>query len=131
MCLSIKVSEPSRVLSEGKHQGLEWIVTHNSFGFRCGYVRIPVGHSWHGMDWDKIRCDVHGGITFSEPDQPCDKGGADDAWWIGFDCAHAGDAPGPSLPGHQDRPWDYGVIRNQEYAEGQCRQLCEQAAKKQ
>src|SRR5581483_4397121 len=89
-----------------------------------------------------IEADVHGGLTFGHPDVPCDKGQPDDGYWIGFDCAHAGDAPDPSLPlspeheramatiansplGATARFRD--VVRTQEYVEAECRKLCEQA----
>ena len=98
MCLSIAVDLPDHVLSKGKHVGFEWITTHNEIGYRCGYVRVPMGHSWHGKHYDDLAVDVHGGLTFSEPDKPCDVDRPDNAWWFGFDCAHAGDAPDPCLP---------------------------------
>lgn len=132
MCLSIAVNRPGHVLSRGEHVGFEWIVVHNGMGYRCGYVRVPVGHPWHGKDYDDVECSVHGGLTFSEPDKPCDKGGPDDAWWHGFDCAHCGDLPDPSLPGYSDRfVIDDGMseIRTQDYVEMECMSLCEQAAK--
>lgn len=133
MCLSIKVDHPECVLSEGEHAGHEFITVQNSMGYRCGYVRVEEGHPWHGKGYDELNDpypDVHGGLTFAEPDKPCDKGGPDDAWWFGFDCAHSGDAPDPSLKlddGMKPR-YGSGVIRTQEYVEAQCRSLCEQAA---
>ena len=135
MCLSVKIDRPDAVLAEGVHAGLEWIVTHNEVGNRCGYVRIPKGHPWHGAHYDHICAEVHGGLTFAEPDEPCDAGGADDAWWIGFDCAHSGDAPDPDLPSEIPpellglmRRAQYGTVRTQKYVEAECRSLCEQAA---
>ena len=100
----------------------------NGMGYRCGYVRVPKGHRWHGKDWSEVDCRVHGGITFAEADVPCDAPGEDDAWWIGFDCAHSGDAPDPSLPGYNERMADSGTIRSQGYVEHECKRLCEQAA---
>ena len=130
MCLSIAVKRPDAVLAKGIHRGLEWIVTHNGSGYRCGYVRIPNGHPWHGKDYDDIcsHLEVHGGLTFAEPDKPCDKGGADDAWWVGFDCAHLGDMPDPSLPNYRQLGYKNGTVKGQGYVENQCRKLCEQAA---
>jgi hypothetical protein len=129
MCLSIAIHNPQNVLAKGEHLGFQWIVTNNGRAHRCGYVRVPPGHPWHGNSDDGL-AEVHGGITFSEYDEPCDKGGPDDAWWIGFDCAHAWDLPDPSLPGYQAE-YDYrcgdSVLRDQEYVEAQCRSLCEQA----
>ena len=135
MCLSIKVKNPDCVLAEGEHEGIEWVVVHNRNGFRCGYARVPKGHPWHGLHYDDVEPhpEVHGGLTFAEPDMPCDKGGPDDAWWFGFDCAHGWDAPDPELvpaeswvnrlsPGFFDHTC---VVRDQEYVENECRKLCE------
>lgn len=58
-----------------------------AMGHRCGYVRLPENHVWHGyhhMDIESIA--VHGGVTFSGPHKQLGPG-----WWIGFDCAHYGD----------------------------------------
>lgn len=131
MCLSIKINRPECVLAEGVHEGMEWVVVHNNSGYRCGYVRVPKGHPWHGKDWDEVDCEVHGGITFAEADVHCDKPGEDDAWWVGFDCAHGGDAADPSLPGYKDygfRSIPHDVVRSQSYVESECKSLCEQAA---
>jgi len=131
MCLSVAINNPENVLNKGEHEGFEWVVTHNGLGSRCGYVRVPPGHPWHGEvmeSWDESHPDVHGGITFTDPDVPCDAPGEDKHWWLGFDCAHAGDAPDPDLPGRMSLyRMDEDVIRTQEYVEAECRSLCEQA----
>jgi len=118
------------VLAKGTHAGLEWVIVNNGMGFRCGYVRLPKGHPWHGKGYDDINPDVHGGLTFAEPDEPCDKPGDDNAYWIGFDCAHGGDARDPDLPSecHYLSPFSGGTVKTQEYVEAECRRLCEQAA---
>jgi hypothetical protein len=129
MCLSIIVDSPDRLLSEGEAHGFQWAVAHNTMGYRCGYIRLPKNHPWHGCDYNSIDASVHGGLTFSEPDKSCDAPGPDSGWWIGFDCSHAGDAPDPALLLLDHRPslFSYGKIRTQEYVEEQCKQLCEQA----
>jgi hypothetical protein len=104
MCLSIALHRPDDVTGRGEHLGFEWITVHNGRGYRCGYVRIPRGHPWHGQGYDDVQGPggdapkVHGGLTFTEPDVNCGKGGPDDAWWLGFDTGHAFDAPDPALP---------------------------------
>lgn len=152
MCLSIAIERPGDVLARGEHAGFEWVVTHNGCGFRCGYVRMPPGHPWHGMGYDDVEADVHGSLTFARADVGCDAGGPDDGWWLGFDCGHAGDAPDPDLEPallgamraacdarvaagmarcfgpHWRRGLQVDVVRTQEYVEAQCRSLCEQAA---
>ena len=127
MCLSIKVNHPELVLADSEHVGYQFIVVHNRLGYRCGYVRVPQGHPWHGMDYDEIDADVHGGLTFAELDVPCGKGD-DNAYWVGFDCGHYMDAPDPAFGVENRYPSD-GIVRTQEYVEAECRNLCEQAQK--
>ena len=137
MCLSIAVHHPDYVLARGIHAGHEWAVVHNGNGYRCGYVIVPVGHPWHGKDWADLDPDVHGGLTFADADSPCGRDGAEDGWWIGFDCAHCGDALDPLLMTDSQKGLaetlnyyfdSWGAIRSQEYVEAECRSLCEQAA---
>ena len=146
MCLSIKVDRPQHVLAEGKHLGYEWVIVHNTSGYRCGYVRIPLGHPWHGKGEDGLNVDVHGGLTFAQPDKACHGDREDNAWWLGFDCAHCGDAKDPSLLSPEKRQWeedfnrrfledhpeytdrDFGeTIKDTNYVKKECRRLCAQA----
>jgi hypothetical protein len=137
MCNPVTTKWPESLLEKGVHEGFEWEVTNNGIGYRCGYVRIPAGHPWHGKDYDSVQPypDVHGGLTFAEADADCGKGGDDSAWWVGFDCAHAGDAADPSLPGRDNQPLDprmvhsfsYDTIKSTSYVAAQCRALAEQA----
>lgn len=149
MCLSIAINRPNDVLATGEHKGFEWCVTHNGTGYRCGYVRIPAGHPWHGKHYDDIDARCHGGLTFDEADEPCDKGGPDNAWWIGFDCAHSGDRPDSTLTRNRLDPASKAMldlgnfagsmlslgdvsnlpagVRSQQYVEAECHSLCEQA----
>jgi len=133
MCHKIKVRHPDRVLAEGTHAGHEWLVVHNTMGFRCGYVKVDPGHPWYQKNYDDIECSVHGGLTFAEADVTCDKGGPDEGWWIGFDAAHCDDGFDPSLPVEDGRItesfgkcWD-GKIKDNKYMEDECKRLAEQA----
>jgi hypothetical protein len=140
MCNPVSTAWPEALLAKGEFLGFEWEVTHNRLAYRCGYVRIPPGHPWHGLHYDHedLRTyddeyvDVHGGLTFSEADTHCGKGGPDDAWWLGFDCAHAGDAADPELPCYDPRynlPMPrFDTVRTTEYVTGQCLLLAKQAA---
>lgn len=88
-------------------------------GHLCGYVRIPIAHKLHGKDYcDKDFPDfnVHGGITYSGPD--------DDmiGWVIGFDCAHHGDLL-PRAPSNFPRN---GVFRDKEFVTAELKKLVDQ-----
>lgn len=131
------------VLASGKHGGFHYVVTHRGTGYRYGYVRIPAGHPWHGKHYGDIAAEVHGGLTYSDFGFPCESPGMDDSWWVGFDCAHAGDLKDYSLPmepGHAEAsraieaaigavPPESYQVRTTEYVEAECRDLCEQAEK--
>lgn len=129
MCLSIAVHTLECVLATGTHLGYQWVVVHNRMGFRCGYVRVDKDHPWFGKE--DLKAEVHGGLTFAAPDEPCAKGGADDGYWFGFDCGHWDDAPDVTLPieeAYRQMFKDFpGTVRTQEYVEAECRSLCEQA----
>ena len=58
-------------------------------GLANGYVAIPKGHPWYGMQYNDIPCDIHGGLTFSRSCNIFDS----EYWMIGFDTAHLGDNP--------------------------------------
>lgn len=57
---------------------------HMSGGHLTGYVAIDKDHTFYGKDAYHLYLDVHGGITFAEI-------GNEELFFIGFDCAHAGD----------------------------------------
>lgn len=137
MCNPVTVFDPGRLLLADTYRGYEYEITCNSMAVRCGYVRIPAGHPWHGVScWD-VDARAHGGVNFSAPDVNCGKGGADDAWWFGFDCAHAWDAYDPALPGYEAfaaidrllRRYDDGwrTVRSLGYVAMECRRLIRQA----
>jgi len=89
--------EPDRVPWE--HAGLPCILRRNLFGAWCGYVGVPPGHPCRakiGRDAETRQLDAHGGITYTAECHGCvchepKPGEAEDLWWLGFDCAHAGD----------------------------------------
>lgn len=132
MCNPITTKNPESLLAKGEHLGFEWEVTNNGIGYRCGYVRLPLGHPWHGKHYDDLPVEVHGGLTFSEADADCNKGGEDNAFWIGFDCAHCMDAPDPILDPYRRMPdvtsFGEGVVRSTEYVQAECEDVCRQAA---
>jgi hypothetical protein len=117
---------PGLLLASGTEAGLNWEVAANGLGYRCGYVMVPAGHPWWRLDYDDIDNPyphVHGGLTFAGQDTSLY------GTWFGFDCAHYGDAPDPSLPGYLAL-MDFGdsVIRSTQYVASECRSLARQAA---
>lgn len=90
-----------------------------SLGHLCGYVGVPTGHPWHGVDLAYIHAEVHGGVTFATTAVPF--GEPDGLWWVGFDCAHYGDL----VPGALR---DHGVYRDLAYVRAEVERLAEQAA---
>jgi hypothetical protein len=80
----------------------------------CGYVRLPKEHPAHGKTYHVIDVECHGGLTFSSF--------IGDDFWVGFDCAHAGD--GFSI-GISKMP---GEVRDMAYVESEVEHLAEQLA---
>ncbi len=89
MCLPLT---PYKVEREWKAFGLSCAVVQNrEAGHRCGYVRVPPGHPAHGLGYDSLDLDVHGGLTFAAI-EPCSDHEDGQGWWLGFECNHGGDA---------------------------------------
>ncbi|MBO0887470.1 hypothetical protein J2P12_00055 [Candidatus Bathyarchaeota archaeon] len=89
MCLPVK---PYKVEREWKAFGFACaVVMGREAGSRCGYVRVPPSHPAHGKNYDDVDVSVHGGLTFAEL-EPCVEHEDGQGWWLGFDCAHSGDA---------------------------------------
>ena len=92
------------------------------------YVRVPVGHPWHGKDYDAIDADVHGGLTYASDRRPMriidgEKAEVPDApqgYWVGFDAAHLGDLT-PRYPHETD------TYRDMDYMANECALLAKQA----
>lgn len=136
------IDEPDRV--EFEHDGFPCIILRVESGSLCGYVAVPPGHPWHGVDysrWEKGREDVpepdcHGGVTYARKciGQVCHMpkpGEPDDVWWLGFDHAHLYDispayAASPVFggPAWIDPMASYKTIQ---YVRRQCESLAEQA----
>ena len=65
------------------------------YGAINGYVKIPAGHHWHGLDYDAFDVDVHGGLTY----------GGGPSGWVGFDCLHSGDVWPDGPIWDRGEPW--------------------------
>lgn len=67
-------------------------------GWGNGYVLVPEGHPWHGVNYDDIRCEVHYGLTFGEivtkeliEYWPELEERHEGMYMVGFDTAHLND----------------------------------------
>lgn len=96
-------------------------------GHLCGYIAVLPGHPWHGGQYSMIDAYPHGGLTFAcrEADTRDLKTGNEDAWWIGFDCAHSGD-----LVPYTDMRWGFSseVYRDMGYVRREVEGLAQLAA---
>lgn len=92
-----KLTAPPRMtpLEHGTEDGIDWATVRAPiYGAVNGYVRIPEDHPWHGLGYDDIDVEVHGGLTYANEG------------WVGFDTLHAGDYwPGSPYRLEGDRHW--------------------------
>ena len=92
--------EPDRV--DFVHAGFACLANRrgDELGHWCGYVGVPKEHPAYGKQGEDVDVEVHGGVNYAHKcaGEICHvpaPGMPDDVWWLGFDCAHAGDlAPG-------------------------------------
>jgi hypothetical protein len=82
-------------------------------GHLCGYVILPKGHKYYGLDYDDIPVSVHGGLTYSTL--------IDENWVIGFDCAHGGDL----IPYFGSSKWR-GTYKNVAYVKNEITKIIKQ-----
>ena len=81
------------IMQYKKQNNMVCVVTFNNMGHYCGYVGVNKYHPFFEVDYQDLWCgiSVHGGLTYSGKE----IGGKDIAdgqyWFLGFDCAHAGD----------------------------------------
>lgn len=119
--------------------GVRWVdtptsvwcaVARNFTGSWVGYVGIPKAHPWHGKAVRELEREilVHGGVTYAGglpnlllgcPAIPRTAGW----WWVGFDCAHAGDV----MPAMREHMRLAGIYRDLPYAQAHCHALALQA----
>ena len=102
--------------------GYEAEVLAMPMGHRCGYVTVPEGHPCADKDYNELRVDVHGGLTYGHNRK------------FGFDCAHWDDAKDPALMSEEYRKiyseWpmfdEFGTIRTLEFCVDECESLASQ-----
>lgn len=117
-------SEPWQVEWIDPETGIACELLRNRSGAWCGYVRLPLSHSWapddgsDGVDiFDDRFCDVpvHWGVTYAQV--------IGDTMCVGFDCAHLGDMYTLSEPSIG------GEYRNVGYAKHETERLARHAKK--
>ena len=126
--------------SNFEHKGFRCGVVFNGCtGSRCGYVEIPADHPIAGKGWGELsEIDMHGGCTFVS-NGPSDYPVESELGWIGFDCAHYGDAqdheawneyfPDTFQKWQSLQLLHYcpgSEVRSKGYCEEQCRQIVHQ-----
>lgn len=119
------IDEPNR--QEFEHAGLKCLILRNPELLHLnGYVALPPGHPCYGKAYDDIDVEIHGGLTFaSEGDgEMWEKG----YWWVGFDCAHAGDLVPKMLEILEREAWEWETYRNFLYVRVKIKTLAEQLA---
>jgi hypothetical protein len=134
--------EPDKAQWIDEATDLDCLIVRNMLGALCGYVGVPPGHPWHGVEYDVPDVEVHGGLTFSDS---CQEGAEDgpgichvpqpgrpaEVWWLGFDCAHAFDLQPrqADLLAESSKAlgltWTY---RTFDYVRDECRALARQVA---
>ena len=132
-------AEPDKVQWTDKETGMPCLAVRNgTSGHWCGYVGVE---AWHPLfkvhydeAYDRLDCNVHGGLTFSESCEhgPEDRaichvpepGQSDDVWWFGFDCNHSDDLA-PAMVVFESsiyQMWE-GTYRDLDYVKGECATL--------
>lgn len=132
-------SEPDKLQWQDEATGLPCLIVRNVVGALCGYVGVDSGHPWYGVsygyqeDCPDERVSVHGGLTYSDFCMEAENGichvpaagEPDRVWWLGFDCAHAGDMS-PAYSYLLSLPRE--SYRNVAYVKAQCASLAAQIA---
>lgn len=107
------------LVDHGVENGIQWVTCEAPlYGAVNGYVKIPAGHHWHGLDYYDIDVEVHGGLTY----------GGGPSGWIGFDCLHCGDF-WPDSPRYEfDKPLPSDVQWTAEMVATEARSLARKVA---
>ena len=132
-------NEPDRKHWVDPETGFDCLILRGPVGALCGYVGVPEGHPWYGKGHNDLEdIQVHGGLTYADKcagrichdEKHGDHPAHNHVWWLGFDCAHAGDV----IPNWVDKPispFDHNRFKGEEYrniayVEGECAKLARQ-----
>lgn len=98
-------------------KGLILRVSPDNLGHLCGYVRIEEDvQGYYHLDLE-----VHGGVTFSGQLE------GEEGYWVGFDCAHAGDITPMADEGFNVILAGEGyTYKNMDYVENQIENMIDQ-----
>lgn len=108
--------------------GLPAVVAWVNDSHRCGYVKLTKDSIFYGItDEREVHptihksindLDVHGGVTYFDTPNWADSKEEDSNFFVGFDCAHAGDATSYNTT--------KGILRSLEYCIEECESLAKQ-----
>ena len=123
-------NEPDKKQWTDEKTGYPCLIVRNRMGALCGYVGVKAAHPLYEKGYDDAEVYAHGGMTFAGPCRGGDEqhgichkaDGADDVWWFGFDCLHAGDSSPPIHP----HSFDFGVYRDLAYVTSEVASLAAQ-----
>lgn len=101
-----------------------YIIHHDTFDTYNGYVEIPRDHPIHGVDYDSINIDVHGGVTYG------DKNEITGEFTIGFDTNHFGDAYGENVHPDLKNSLNSGTYRDITFVENETNGIVNQLTEK-
>jgi hypothetical protein len=110
-------TEPDMVQWTDPQTSFLCLVSRHPYGYLNGYIGIPKGHPAYKLQFDAIKADVHGGLSFAGHrngvDQECFE-----LWWFGFSCGNYFDYHPATRDGIE--------YRHLEYVEAECASLAAQ-----
>lgn len=132
-------NEPDKIQWTDFETGLPCLIVRGPTGALCGYVGVPATHSLYGKSTDCCEVIVHGGLTFASICQHgidesigvCHvpgPGESDNVFWLGFDCAHAGDVCPAYLSLHGKGIHEWETYRSVTYVRDEVIKLAKQLA---
>lgn len=88
--------EPADTIVHGEYKEYKYHLQRSQLGTWCGYVEVDPASPYALEDYDKIKLEVYGGVTYSEGGKYRKTG--KETFFIGFDCAHSDDLiPGAEI----------------------------------
>lgn len=132
--------EPDKLQWVDPDTDLDCLIVRGPHGAFCGYVGVPAEHPAFGKGYEEVDAEVHGGLTFADRCQESapeghgichipEPGRTDKIWWLGFDCAHAGDLC-PAYDNADSIRGQLGITgdsyKNREFVENEIKQLARQ-----